>query len=178
MFNFDKWKVDSKTSYQGTNKIIKRYWERYGGCWALITSPYFHASILVSLVSANAWINEGWQEIVINVMPNLLGFSLGGYAIFLAFTDHKFLSILKKDGNDDSPYMVVNASFAHFIVVQVLALLYALVSSSLVWAHVYILSEILSFVGYTIFIYSLFSALASVFALLRLASWYNTQKHE
>lgn len=86
-----------------------------------------------------------------------------------------------------SPYMSVNATFVHFILLQLLTIITALVTKAyssilinnafmyyyLGVAYRYVLLTF-SFFAYFIFIYSVFSALAAVFAIFRVSSWYNT----
>jgi len=103
------------------------------------------------------------------MLPDLLGFTLGGYAMLLAFGSERFLMVLSAAKNGDvSSFMKVNAAFVHFIVVQAVGVIYALICSA--WS---VKAGVFSFVGFVIFVYSLFSALAAAFAVLRLAKWYD-----
>ena len=180
------------SQYKGALKLFKRYWVAYGGLKAVTLSPYFHLSLLITIISYGSWINPNWVDTPISVLPNIIGFSLGGYAIWLALGDEKFrytISGKSKDGSD-SPFIKVNATFVHFIILQVISLLFALIvkskplyNSPLDWQHyalniapwLYDFSNIAhivaSFVGYLLFIYAILSALAATMAIFRIAGW-------
>jgi len=87
--------------------------------------------------------------------------------------------------NGKSAFMGVSAAFAHFIVIQMVALLCA------IWARVtdfplpdghwlilymYWLAPIGHFIGFLLFIYALMTALAATMGIFRVASWYERHK--
>jgi hypothetical protein len=82
---------------------------------------------LLNLIMFENWFGR-WWDTPVAVLPSLIGFTLGGYAILLAFGDEEFKSVFAgaTTKNKDSPYVIVSATFMHFIVVQVIALLIAL----------------------------------------------------
>ena len=176
----------------GIKKLFLRYWKSYGGIKSVLVSPYMHISFVITLFSYGIWLENSWVEIPISVLPNVIGFSLGGYAIWLALGDDKFrISISGKTKlGDDSPFMKVNAAFIHFIVLQILALLFALISKAeplnnsplalQLWfldltpwmLEFYLgLTYIANFIGYFIFTYAILSALAATMAIYRVAGW-------
>lgn len=182
----------SKSQYTGIKKLFLRYWKAYGGLSAILGSPYMHISFLVTVFSFGTWLNDDWVDTPISVLPNIIGFSLGGYAIWLALGDDKFRASIsgKTNNGGESPFIAVNATFVHFIVLQILALVIALVGKSqpinnsplfiqrfllelAPWLHdvSIVISCVGSFVGYFIFIYALFSALAATMAIFRIAGW-------
>ena len=65
---------------------------------------------------------QALSEITINVFPNLLGFSLGGYAIVVGFSNTE---LIKRSSKTDkhSIYQIVSAIFALIILCQVFTLL-------------------------------------------------------
>lgn len=180
------------SQYKGVFRLFKRYWAAYGGLRSIVLSPYFHLSLLITIVSHGSWIDPDWVDTPISVLPNVIGFSLGGYAIWLALGDEKFrytISGKSKDGSD-SPFIKVNATFVHFILLQIIALLFALIvkskplyNSPLNWQHYFLEMApwlydfsnvallIASFVGYLLFIYAILSALAATMAIFRIAGW-------
>ncbi len=169
--------------YTGTLNIFVKYWQAYGGAKALIKSPYLHLAFLLLLITSHFWLTDKWWEQSISILPNLLGFSLGGFAMFLGFGDEKFRAILaESDGNNEtSPYESLCASFVHFIVVQFLALTIALIAKSLdfwmpmpelmrqmlIWCEFFF-----SGLGYLLFFYSITSMLAATMAVFRTCFWY------
>ena len=181
-----------KGQYTGVRKLFARYWVAYGGFKSIVGSPYMHASLFITLISSGIWLEYDWVEIPISVLPNIIGFSLGGYAIWLALGDDKFRASISgktKDGRE-SPFIIVNATFVHFIVLQILALIAALIGKSqpiynsplfiqrllldlMPWLFEVsqMISIASSFVGYFLFIYAIFSALAATMAIFRIAGW-------
>ncbi len=177
--------------YRGTIKIVLRYWDAYGGWSDLIRSPYLHASIALTLIFHDAWLNKPWHLSPIAILPNLLGFSLGGLAIWLAFGDDNFRQLLlEKENNDQhSSYVQSSASFVHFVIIQFLALIYAIGFQSLSYDvqkesptektltllglssdFFYSLYNYTSFVGFLFFIYSLFSGVAATLHVFRMVT--------
>lgn len=163
----------SKTEYDGPRTSFCLYWNAYGGIKALCSSLYFRVAIifgiLISVVNRFAECPWDWQDTVIATLPSILGFSLGGYAILVGFGDATFRSILckKMEGENESLYMRVNASLLHFILVQSLALLYAVLTKALHLCDVFLFS----FVGTTFYIYALEVIISTCFAVLNLANW-------
>lgn len=177
--------------YKDVAEIYLRYWRAYGGMRALITSPYFHLSVVLIALTFGTWSQPQWWEQVISVLPNVLGFTLGGFAIFLGFGDEKFRAILAEKDPEDGPdepslYVALCATFLHFIVLQVIALLYAIVAKGLwfvvpwpepVRAMLPIANMVGGAVGYFLFIYALTSALAAAVYIFRVSTWFETHSN-
>ncbi|MEZ9665623.1 hypothetical protein AB4275_19230 [Vibrio cyclitrophicus] len=179
--------------YIGVFKQFSSYWTKYGGLKAIAFSPYAHISFIITMLSSGIWFDAtvSWYDKPIGVLPNVIGFSLGGYAIWLALGDDKFraaISIPKADSA--SPFAVVNATFVHFISLQIFALVWALVASSkpiynspLIIQHwlleiapslmefSIILRHAGAFIGYFLFIYAILSALAATMAIFKISGW-------
>lgn len=161
---------------KGPHKMFLRYWGAYGGTKALIRSLYFWiAFVLAIFVIFFNWVNNtdwDWQQRVFDTIPSVLGFSLGGYAILIGFGDAEFKRRMreKKECGKASLYMRVNASFLHFILVQFLCLLYAIMTESfgITWDFPY------NFGGIFIFLYAMLTVVATSFAVLRLAAWFDS----
>lgn len=184
--------ADIRSSYSNTCGLFRKYMRSYGGFKALILSPYLHASVLLTVLAAPAWWSTNWWEQPIVILPSLLGFSLGGYAIWLAWGDDKFRSIvtgssIERSGeswiskNDLSPYIGVSATFVHYIVVQVISILYAVMYSALHPAELKTMALLLvvkfmSAIGYCLFMYSLMMMLAAGMGLFRVSIWYDEHR--
>lgn len=164
-------------------EIFGRYWKTYGGWIELWRSTYFHLAIVLLILTGNFWLNEKWWDQSISVLPNILGFSLGGFAMFLGFGDKKFKELLAETENEDesSLYLSLCASFVHFILVQFLALAFAILARSfdfyLPWPNDYrwIVDTgfaIFGALGYLLFLYSLTSMVAATMAVFRTSYWY------
>lgn len=169
--------------YSGVYKIFSRYWTTYGGMSALFQSAYLHAAFVLLIITSHFWLSEKWWEQSISVLPNLLGFSLGGFAMFLGFGDEKFRAILAEKDDDEitSAYLSLCSSFVHFIFIQFLALIFAIIARSLdfymppptgigravIWS-----GHVFHGIGYLLFLYSITSMLAATMAVFRTCSWY------
>ena len=169
--------------YPGVFKIFSRYWRAYGGLPAMLRSPYLHASLGLLLLTFNTWFSTQWWDQSLSVLPNLLGFTLGGFAIFIGFGDEKFRALLAEPDHDDKPtiYVSLCATFVHFILVQVLALIYAIVVKSwwfyspwmdVVRPWLSYLNGISGAVGYGLFLYALTSVVAATMHVFRIATMY------
>lgn len=169
--------------YSGVKKIFRRYWEAYGGKSALLSSPYLHLAAFLLVLTFHYWSTEKWWEQGLLVLPNLLGFSLGGFAMFLGFGDEKFRILLAESNDDRSPsaYMKLCSSFVHFILIQFLALICAILARAfdfyfpwpeglrqVITTGTYLFSG----TGYLLFLYSITSMLAATMTVFRTCSWY------
>ncbi len=177
------------------SNIFIRYWRAYGGSKALVKSVYLWMAILLTALLYPQWSKPEWWNDVLSIMPSMLGFSLGGFAMWMAIGDDDFRRLIS--GEDEkgqpSPYMEVNSAFVHFIVLQLLSIIFALFAK----AYFFTLPKdnfVIELIGYSqldililsgyclsyfIFIYALLSALAATLALFRVSSWYDinqTQK--
>lgn len=160
--------------YRDVARSLRFYWKIYGGASTLIRSPYLHvAAVMAAIIMVPIWdgtTETGWFEMCLTVIPNLLGFTLGGYAILLAFGDERFRRTISGPDPDGtpSPFMVVNAAFVHFIVIQAVSLLLALICKAWEWK-----TGLLAFIGSILFVYAIFTAVAAALAVLNLANWFD-----
>lgn len=175
MSKVKKFMGDLRQSYGGVFAIFSHYWKAYGGLTAVLLSPYFHLSILLGVACYPYKEVEGWKwwDIPIETIPSVIGFSLGGYAIFLGLGDERFKSIL--GGNDEtnegrpSPFISLNTAFLHFIVIQLFALLLAVIGKSLS-----VQNAIYGLPSFIAFFYAMLLAAAATIELYRVARWYDT----
>jgi hypothetical protein len=182
-------------SYVGLWRLVAAQWAVYGGMSALVTSPYLHLSVILTAVAYHLWSVEGWWELPLSVLPNLLGFTLGGYALLMGVGGDDFRKKIsgtkqRADGRTKpSPFLLLNASYLHFLMVQAAALLTAVMAkaahgSELVAANVYLqkLAKAYWAIGFMLFIYSLaltFAAVLSVFRVGKALDTFNPdQKRE
>lgn len=176
--------------YTDVYKVFLRYWQAYGGLRALLRSPYFHVSLLLLVLTQHSWVKPDWWQDVLASLPNLLGFSLAGFAIFIGFGDERFRALLAEpEENEAQPtiYVSLCSTFVHFILVQICALIYAVVAKSW-WFYAAWIEPIREFLpimnmlagglGYFLFLYALTSVLAATMHVFRIASMYETyQRH-
>lgn len=175
----------------GMKEILNRYWVLYGGFRALRQSPYLKIALLLNILLFPLWLEPRWWSLGMSILPNLLGFSLGGYAMLIGFGDEKFRQLISGPDDDGtpSPYLEVNATFVHFILLQMIALIiclfadayhgyvpyvYELAAKKGVHHSVVLFSlAIPSFLGCLAFLYALLTAVAATFGVFRVASWYD-----
>jgi hypothetical protein len=181
-------------SYKALGEILLRYWVSYGGWREIIRSPFMHCAVFFTALTAGYWSVPGnnWQVVATGVLPNLLGFGVTGYAIWIGWGDEKFremlINIEVKAGV--SAYVEVSATFAHFAVVQIFALMWALLytafnqtlpQDSLISFSLLYLGFNTDFfnnflwisaaIGFFLFLYAITVALEATLALFRLATW-------
>lgn len=182
-----------KKSYSSLRKILGSYWNSYGGFSALLRSPFLHLAFLVTFLSYNEWLYNEWWEYPIEILPNLIGFTLGGYAILLAFSDQRFLDLIRGHEEEEdaiSLYMGLNSSFVHFLLLQIFALLIAIVwaSSPIKSGQLYDLFPVclpelstavyyiicfFNMLGFLIFIYAITAGLAAILSIFQIAKAYD-----
>jgi len=171
--------------YRTFFRLISRYFSDYGGWRGLLLSPFLHVGILIAAASYSVWTTPRWSDIVTGIIPNLLGFSLGTYALLFSLMSTRMKQALKHLRNQaGKPYLdEINATFFHFIVIQALSLMWAiLMKSSLVYDlavaasapdivldAVDLANHAAGFIGYVLLNYSLALVIASSIAVYRLA---------
>lgn len=168
--------VSFKKTYARSLDVFIRYWRLYGGIYALVRSPYLHASLVLTLLTTPIWSTTGWWNMTLSVMPNILGFSLGGFAIFMALGDENFRKLISGSENEEkSPFMTLSSAFVHFIVLQILSIITSLLSqaASPALVHGYWVVYFLWALSYLLFVYAILSALAATMALFRISSSYD-----
>jgi hypothetical protein len=178
-----------RTMYDGVREIFSRYWRAYGGWRALRRSPYLHLALLLLLATYATWSQKEWWDQVISIMPNLLGFTLGGFAMFLGFGDEKFRALLAEPDEDmpgdPSLYVSLCSTFVHFILIQLCAIVCALLAKSWWFEFAWpgFIKQILPVfnwlggaLGYGLFLYAVTSVLAATMHVFRIATWY--EKHQ
>lgn len=182
--------------YKSTVEIFKVYWTAYGGTAALLRSAYLHWALLLLVLTWKTWVEPqtiagggvaAWWDQSLSVLPNLLGFSLGGFAIFIGFGDEKFRQLLADPGSgkdvsiSSNLYVKACATFVHFILVQALALMMAVIAKSW-WFYspfmnpvrdwLPIFNGMAGFFGYGLFLYALSCVVAATMHVFRLANMY------
>lgn len=160
---------------------------RYGGWKAIYESRYFHLAVILLFPTYSLWSKPNWWDTVLAILPNLLGFTIGAFALILAFGDEKFKNILAKEAEEGkgSPIHQMSATFFIFIAVQTISLLGALACKGM-WeyetpfipAKYYQLFQYIGlvvwFINYLFFIYGILLALAAAKWIHMLAISYAT----
>lgn len=168
--------------------IFERFWVAYGGIKAIFRSQYLRTAIALTPLCWGSWSEPLWWDTVIGVLPNLLGFTLGGFAIFVGFGDEKFKASLARpetDPKQSTVYRELCATFVHFIFVQVIALLLAIIAKGM-WFKaplpgpilnvLPVLNAISGAVCYAIFLYAMTSVIAIGLHVFRIATMYEAHR--
>lgn len=171
--------------------IPSDYWASYGGVRALVRSKYLGLAIVLLLPTYGLWSAPGWWDLPLQVLPNIVSFSLAGFAMFMAFGDDRFKRLMVDVGEEKGPFLPISATFTHFIVVQTIAIILAVVakaqvltSTQAVFPHVAHLLPVTSAYrvalrqlfwafSFGTFLYAITSILAATFAVFRVSRWFN-----
>lgn len=110
---------------------MPRYFAEYGGWNSVFASKYFYAAVAVSGLGYWYFQQPKWWDLVTSVVPGLVGFAIAGVAIFVSLGSDALRSIIagKEAGSTaTSPFIAFMSMFTHFIMVQLIALVLALVA--------------------------------------------------
>lgn len=130
----------------------------------MLTSPYIYIALFTTALASPLWleIEDGsrpWTNLAYSIIPSMLGFSMGGMAIMLAFSDSRTFAIIAEKGKARSHFAKVIANFYHFILVQTLAIMLAMISNSYLFLP-------LSAFSFFVFAYAIFVGVATAGQLL------------
>ncbi len=175
-------------------EILTKSFKIYGGCSAILNSKYLKVAIVITILCWRLWTQPGYWELPISIMPNIIGFTLAGFAILLAFGDTKFFSLISfKENDEHSPFFKFATTFIIFIITQTTALLYAIIMKS--WfdnpimiyniglttgSILRVIQILLQGFGFIVFIYSMFLVIAAAVEVFRIVNWleiYHTSQH-
>lgn len=110
---------------------MPRYFGEYGGWNSIFASRYFYAAAVVSGLGYWYFQQPKWWDLVTSVVPGLVGFAIAGVAIFVSLGSDALRSTIagKVPGScDQSPFIAFMAMFTHFVMVQLIALVLALLA--------------------------------------------------
>lgn len=174
MKDFTKnWLDTISIKFAGVFSNIKDYFNSYGGLYELIRSPYLISSLLFNVLLYKSWTTSLWISDIKGIIPSILGFSLGSYAILATFGNERFQNLItNEDNGENTLYRKINTTFIHFIIIQAFSLLLAILCTSLLSEPYGLLEIIISFIGNLTFIYSIFLAVASVLTIFRITKIY------
>ena len=190
--------VTLRSEYRDLFRDLHSYVVCYGGFRKVAYSPYTHLALLTTLACWGKWHGTNWTGTPLLVLPALLGFTLAAYALLLGFGDESFRKFLAGNGEPDreghdatteSTLMGVSAIFLHFVIVEIVALICAIVGeanpfTALGWSsgiggvlsHVGLPTgtphRVFAFFGLLAFNLSIFMALAAAIDIYHATGWY------
>lgn len=152
----------------------------------MVGSPLGVIAIIISVVSYKSWLRPDWPSLTISIIPNLLGFSLGTYARLFSLISPRVRLALRsvKNSRSISYFDEMNATFLHFIFVQVGAMCWAvLYSQSLFYDASLLIAKIMpskynlfpwlaatgGFFGFLLLLYSILLVIGSSLTVYRIA---------
>lgn len=182
----------SLLQYKAIYSALREVWASYGGCSALFGSPFLHLSILFSLLSFGTWRSGDWWDLGLGVVPAILGFAIGTFAIFVALGDEKFREMLAKGGKlRVKSVRDIYVSFVFLITLQAIAVLFCMLAASRPLVSIFdlvrlqeidippmilesgkIISIFCRFLGFTLVVYSVLSVIPMTLSVLRMGSLY------
>lgn len=150
------------------NNILKDYFKAYGGLTALIKSPYVRYSLILSILLNFGSEKEKWVELTTNMLPNIVGFCIAAYAILMSVNNEKFIKILSDKYNDETPpFLSLSASFCHFVIIQMITIVYAALFSIFEFKNF-----LLNLIGLFLFSYSLMLVFATTLMIFSISKWF------
>lgn len=172
--------------YKALFSIFATYWREYGGKKELLNSPFFHLAALATILFGNGLLEFDWRNFALDAFPTILGLSLAAYAITFSLMGsalHRALTIAVDKRRGLPLVNIVNATFFHVLVFQVLTLVFAVSTrgtavnrllrlvplekeaSDVIMAYIYRFGEI---TGFFLTTYSLLLLLSVGIAMYRL----------
>lgn len=144
-------------------------------------------ALFITALNYKNWLEPNWLSVSQSMIPSLLGFSLGTYALLFSLMSGRLKVALKSVKNPRGvPFLSeINAAFFHFIFVQVICLIWALLFEGSwlidltkivepIWPNIVTLFYYAkisgSFIGYFLLTYSILLIVASALYIYRLAS--------
>jgi len=159
------------------------YWRAYGGVKALFASPYIYIALIITVLFPDQWsINDkknfAWASYALTVVPATLSFSVGGFAIFLAFVNERLMNEIASASDDlhDSLYLEVCANFFHFILIGVITIFVSLLLADGSSLNDTFVGVSLSVIGFSFFAYNILIIIAIASLLLQMAFLLNASE--
>ncbi|MCZ4108706.1 hypothetical protein O3U67_11485 [Brevundimonas diminuta] len=109
---------------------ISTLYKNHGGFKSLIRSAYFWISLFVTALCWRFVPGESWPDLAKDILPQLAGFSVAAYALFFAVLDERSRKALREPAEQlggRSPLLILASSISHAVIVQIVAVLVALV---------------------------------------------------
>ncbi|MEN7433742.1 hypothetical protein VA599_23640 [Chromobacterium sp. TRC.1.1.SA] len=142
---------------------ILRLVSGYGGVCAIFMTLHFWISVVMLLLTMQYWMRHEWWGQVLNTIPTLLGFSIGGFAIFISLGDHDFKKALcheLESAAEGTPttFKTITTQICLASLSQALAMLVAILANAILADCKPYLNQYFVFafnmVGYWVFLYS------------------------
>lgn len=162
----------------GLRESVVILYRNYGGYRSLFRSEYFWLAFFLTALSWRLIVNEQWAETARSVLPTLAGFSIAAYAIFFAVLDERARNALRAPApelGNRSPLLILASSISHAVLVQIFALVLAIVFPAKPFPYVECLAQpsralnlAVSAIGVFSTLYGVVLILAAVLSIFRI----------
>ena len=154
------------SSDQSDQNELRAYWSVYGGPKAIWGSAYFWIALGLMVILRPLWCSGDWLSIASDLLPGLLGFSIGALAIMLAAPGFKVFEVIAEGGIPRSHFMIMASRLVHFIIVQSVAIIAMLVAKTYPsgWSNG---------IGFLLMAYAIMTAVSIALTLFGLARMLN-----
>lgn len=164
----------------GTGLIttIRLVYKNYGGIRGALRSSYFYLSLATSVACWRFTTSDEWAEKALDILPTLAGFTIAAYAVIFSVLDEKSRKTLGSPEpllGGRSPLLMLISSISHGIIVQVMAIISALIFLSKpfptpIGCEKFALTVNIStgFAGLFLLNYGIFLIIASIMSIYRL----------
>lgn len=165
-------------------RIVNRLLSAYGGFSAFALSPYVHLSFLISIVFSFFGESIEIDTLTLQIIPSILGFSIGAYAIMFSAIGERILEIISRRDSDElhSPLSELSAAFGYYVLVQATAVILAAISMMFNFFEILVIlipgaSDyqltwifLMEFLKSFVFIYSLLLSIALALEIFRVST--------
>lgn len=158
------------------NASLRSLYRSYGGLSALVSSPYSWLSLIAAVAQWPTVPNSKWVETAFDVLPSLAGFSIAAFAILFSILDQSAREALRSPAPElggRSPLLVLASGISHTLIVQITALIYALIYRAKPLPNIgtdisTLANLIFSSIGVFALSYAIILVLASVLSIFRM----------
>ena len=127
------------------------------------------------------WLTADWPDLLLSVLPNILGFTIGSFAIFLGVGSDTFRRAILGRSEQKSPYLRLSGLFVFSIAIQLLGIILAIIAKGfykintpvLIAGRAFdILQALASFLSVLIFCWGIIITLRVALRIFRVTRWY------
>lgn len=148
---------------------------------SLLRMPDLIVSCALSLLLFPWWLSTDWPDLLLSVLPNILGFTIGSFAIFLGVGSDNFRRAILGRSEQKSPYLRLSGLFVFSIAIQLFGIMLAIIAKgfykintpSLLAGGTFDILQVLgSFFSVLVFCWGLAITLRVAIRIFRVTRWY------
>lgn len=123
--------------YKSTLGTLCKYAKDYGGIPSFLFSPYSLIALLITIVCKNYAHSIRWVDLPKGVLPSIIGFSIAAFSLWISMLSGGLKDIFTKNAKAIAIASNINTTFFHFIFIQIVAFMYAIIAESKPAAFIY-----------------------------------------